>query len=100
MPHTDCSTGTRDQFSEEIATLFHKSKGLDSIAVAGHFNAHVGKLGVSEASSGGCCGLLAQGTDEEDRLFQFCTDNRLFLSGTSFRYSSRHSDTTLTPQLG
>ncbi|CAM0512289.1 unnamed protein product [Fasciola hepatica] len=98
---TDCSSDLqKDEFYDALATLVRSSKGSDIVVLAGDFNAQVGKLSVSEACLGGRCALPAERTDNGDRLLQFCADNRLFLSSTNFRHSSRRTATWRSNSTG
>ncbi|CAH8290911.1 unnamed protein product, partial [Schistosoma intercalatum] len=58
--------------------------------MAGDFNAQVGKLSDKERHLGGYYGVVAQRTDNGDRLLQLCSDNRLFLANTNFKHKEKH----------
>ncbi|CAH8665504.1 unnamed protein product [Schistosoma curassoni] len=88
---TDCSSdGVKDEFYRKLSDLLRKAKRSDVVIVAGDFNAQVGKLSAGERHLGGSYGVVAQRTDNGDRLLQLCSDNRLFLANTNFKHKEKH----------
>lgn len=61
--------------------------------VTGDFNTGVGRFGTLEACLGGRCELLAQCTNNGNKLHQFCADNHLFICNMSFRHNSGRTTT-------
>ncbi|RTG88280.1 uncharacterized protein DC041_0005854 [Schistosoma bovis] len=66
---TDCSSDdVKDEFYRKLSDLLRKAKRSDVVIVAGDFNAQVGKLSDRERHLGGSYGVVAQRTDNGDRL--------------------------------
>lgn len=80
----------KDEFYEDQPFLIAET-AIDSVVVAGGFNARVKKLGESEAWLGWRCSLLSHGKYNGDMLSQFYADNHLFISCTNFRHSSQRT---------
>ncbi|KAH9583805.1 Craniofacial development protein 2 [Schistosoma haematobium] len=87
---TDCSSDdVKDEFYRKLSDL-RKARRTDVVIVAGDFNAQVGKLSERERHLGGSYGVVAQRTDNGDRLLQLCLDNRLFPAITNFKHEEKH----------
>ncbi|RTG85806.1 uncharacterized protein DC041_0013076 [Schistosoma bovis] len=88
---TDCSADdVKDEFYRKLSDLLLKARRSDVVIVAGDFNAQVGKLSDRERHLGGFYSVVAQRTDNGDRLLQLCSDNCLFLANTSFKDKEEH----------
>lgn len=74
--------------NDELVTLVHKSKGSNTVVIAGNFIAPDGNLSAPEARLDGHCALSAERIEKEDRHLQFSIDSRLFLSSANFLNSS------------
>ncbi|CAH8650188.1 unnamed protein product [Schistosoma margrebowiei] len=88
---TDCSADdVKDEFYRKLSDLLRKARRSDVVIMAGDFNAQVGKLSEMERHLGGSYGVVAQRTDNGDRLLQLCSDNGLFFANTNFKYKEKH----------
>jgi hypothetical protein len=97
---TDCSPdAVKDRFYERVHDLLQKAPKSDIVILAGDLNASVGRLLPTETHLGGQFGLDGHRSDNGDRLLSLCSDNRLFLSSTSFRRSKRRTATWRPPSL-
>ncbi|PXX94074.1 hypothetical protein DF185_23100, partial [Marinifilum breve] len=66
---TDCSSDdVKDEFYRKLSDLLRKAKRSDVVIVAGDFNAQIGKLSERERHLSGSYGVVAQRTDNGDRL--------------------------------
>ncbi|CAH8465708.1 unnamed protein product [Schistosoma curassoni] len=88
---TDCSSDdVKDELYRKLSYLLRKARRSDVVIVAGDFNAQVGKLSDRERHLGGSYSIMAQKTDDGDRLLQLCSDNRPFLANTNFKHKEKH----------
>lgn len=58
--------------------------------MVGDFNAQVGRLNQTERHLSGSYAVVAQRTDNGDRLLQLCSDNHVFLENANFKHTDRH----------
>lgn len=78
LPHEEGGTGNHD--SETFIGIKQRKV---SLALAGDFDAHFGKLSASEAYLDRRA-LPAHHANNEDTLLQFFVENRLFLNSADF----------------
>ena len=87
---TAIDSDERDNIYNEIQKLFREYQ-RETILIAGDFNSKVGK----KIDGENCLGNFSKGVrnDNGQRLVDFCIENKLFITNSSFKHPSRHITT-------
>lgn len=89
-PSTATSPSQKKEFYRDLSRLLRSVRSTNIVAIASDFSAQLGYLTETKEHIGGRLSVPADRIDNSDRLFQVCSNHRLFLAHTNFCHEKRH----------